>query len=97
MHKELIVPRAETGDLLAPTEIVAHAHAAGLQVHAWTFRAENAFLPPALRSSSDPAATGDAIGEYEAFLRLGVDGLFTDQPELAVAARRDVIARRAAG
>jgi len=28
---------------------VRHAHEAGLAVHAWTFRAENAFLPPPTR------------------------------------------------
>ena len=43
--------------------LVAEAHRAGLAVHAWTFRAENAFLGEAYRCSADPAAHGDLAGE----------------------------------
>src|SRR4051794_24042127 len=65
---------------------VAQAHAAGLLVHPYTFRRENAFLPPELRSSQDPAEPGDLAGELERFLALGVDGVFTDNADIAVAA-----------
>jgi len=71
---------------LVTAELVRAAHAAGLEVHPYTFRRENAFLPAELRSSADPAAVGDWRGEYERFLAMGVDGLFTDNPDLAVAA-----------
>jgi glycerophosphoryl diester phosphodiesterase len=67
-------------------EYVAAAHAAGLAVHPFTFRRENQFLPADLRSSDDPAAVGDWRAEYERFAALGVDGVFTDNPDLAVAA-----------
>lgn len=70
-----------------PTSFVRDAHRAGLVVHPYTFRNENAFLPPALRSSDDPAAYGNAFAEYEQFFALGVDGLFSDNSDTAVEAR----------
>jgi len=85
--KSLILPVGADGALGAPTRLVEHAHASGLDVHAWTFRAENAFLPPALRSSADPAAHGDVGAEIAAFLAAGIDGFFIDQPALGVRAR----------
>jgi glycerophosphoryl diester phosphodiesterase len=71
---------------LVDRDFVEAAHDAGLAVHPWTFRNENTFLPPELRSSDDPAAYGDAFAEYERFLALGVDGLFTDNTDTAVEA-----------
>ncbi|MEA2169740.1 MAG: glycerophosphoryl diester phosphodiesterase, partial [Solirubrobacteraceae bacterium] len=66
---------------------VRDAHAAGLEVHPFTFRRENRFLPEELRSSGDPAGIGDWLAEYERYYALGVDGVFSDNPDLAVAAR----------
>ena len=85
--KARIVPRDAAGRSLPPTSLVADAHAAGLLVHPWTFRAENEFLPAERRRGNDPAAHGDAVGEIAAFLDLGVDGVFTDFADVAVAAR----------
>ncbi|HZV85876.1 MAG TPA: glycerophosphodiester phosphodiesterase [Brevundimonas sp.] len=87
--KALIVPRAPDGRSLAPTSFVADAHRAGLLVHPWTFRAENIFLPLERRSGTDPAAKGDMAGEIDAFLALGIDGLFTDHPAAAAIARKE--------
>ena len=67
------------GVLLAARE--AHAH--GLFVHAWTFRAENAFLPAEFRSAAGPAAHGDLGAELARYRSLGIEGLFTDHPALA--------------
>ncbi len=89
--KTRIVPRDAAGRSLAPTSLVADAHAAGLVVHPWTFRAENAFLPLELRHGEDPAARGDAIAEIAQFFALGVDGIFADSPAIAVAARAGVM------
>lgn len=92
VHKDLVIPRDPAGCLTAPTNLVASAHRAGLRVHAWTFRAENPFLPTDLRIG-DPADPGFARrsgnwgAEYAAFYATGIDGVFSDQPELAVAAR----------
>jgi glycerophosphoryl diester phosphodiesterase len=91
-NKSLIIPRDAAGNLLAPTTLVSDAHDAGLIVHAWTFRGENNFLPTNLRKGdpADPAYLlqfGDWQAEYDAFFDTGLDGLFADQPGLAVAAR----------
>lgn len=94
IEKSLVLPLTPQGTLGEPTPLVADAHAAGLDVHAWTFRAENAFLPPALRSGGDPAAQGDLAAEIAAFLAAGIDGLFIDQPALGVRARAAFMASR---
>jgi glycerophosphoryl diester phosphodiesterase len=85
--KNRVIPVAADGSLGAPTTFVRDAHAVDLLVHPYTIRAENAFLPPALRSSAAPADYGDVLAELEAFYDAGVDGVFTDQPDLAVVAR----------
>jgi glycerophosphoryl diester phosphodiesterase len=71
-----------------PASLVADAHAAGLRVHPWTYRAENAFLPDHFRRGDDPAAHGDVAGEIRAALALGIDGFFTDYPLIGVDTRR---------
>ena len=86
--KALVIPRDAAGKSMAPTTVVADAHAAGLKVHPWTFRAENYFLPAELRSGENPAAHGDIVAEIKQFYRLGVDGVFSDFPGVAVQARR---------
>ncbi|QEL26460.1 glycerophosphodiester phosphodiesterase [Bosea sp. F3-2] len=65
--------------LIAPTNVVKDAHAAGLLVHTWTFRSE----PKRLASDFK----GDAAAEYKAFFALGIDGLFSDFSDQAVKAR----------
>ena len=93
--KNQIVPRDDDANLLEPTTLVDDAHEAGLLVHPYTFRNENTFLPADFRQG-DPAAdgylraTGDAPAEYELFFSLGVDGLFSDNPDTAVATRTNL-------
>jgi len=70
-----------------PTTLVADAHRAGLLVHPYTFRNERRRL--AVDYRNDPAA------EYLQFYRLGVDGVFSDFPDTAVAARADFLRERA--
>jgi glycerophosphoryl diester phosphodiesterase len=86
--KNQIIPRNADGTLGAPSPLVANAHAAGLVLHPYTFRAENQFLPVDYRTGTDPTAYGRAIDEQLAFLRAGIDGLFTDQADIGVLSRQ---------
>ena len=82
----MVIPTVD-GGLGPATALVSDAHAAGLAVHPWTVRAENAFLPPKLRTGTDPMVHGDVDALYHALYAAGVDGLFSDFPGLAVKAR----------
>jgi glycerophosphoryl diester phosphodiesterase len=82
-----IIPRNPDGTLGTPTSLVADAHAAGLALHPYTFRAENFFLPTELKVGTDPTWYGKAIDEQVTYLRTGIDGLFTDQADIGVLAR----------
>lgn len=65
--------------LAEPGDLVERAHARGLKVHTWTFRNEQR------RLASDYA--GNPVNEYLQFYRLGIDGVFSDFADTAVAAR----------
>ena len=64
---------------LPATDVVANAHKAGLVVHPYTFRNE-----PRRLVSDDK---GDPKAEYRRIYELGVDGVFSDFPDTAKAAR----------
>jgi glycerophosphoryl diester phosphodiesterase len=87
--KSYIVPRDAGGRSQAPTRFVQDAHAARLQVVPYTFRAENTFLPAELRIGTVPSDYGDFKAELSQFIKLGVDGLFTDNADIAKAVRDD--------
>ncbi len=75
--------------VLAPegaTALVGRAHDAGLQVHVWTLRMENQFLPDSFRRADDPEGHGDFAGYVQAIVAAQVDGFFTDFPSQARAA-----------
>jgi glycerophosphoryl diester phosphodiesterase len=65
--------------LALPTSLVRRAHRRGLDVHTWTFRNEPHRLASDYR--------GDPLAEYKLFFALGVDGVFSDFTDTAVAAR----------
>lgn len=71
----------------SPTPLVANAHAAGLRVHVWTFRAENFFLSVGLKIGEDPTAHGNVDEAIRRQLELGIDGFFTDFPAFGVTVR----------
>lgn len=97
-----VIPRNADGTLGSPTALVPDAHGAGLLVHPYTFRAENAFLPVDYRVTVPPAGApvptdyGRAIDEQVSYLEAGVDGVFTDQSDIGVVARSIVAARAGA-
>lgn len=69
------------------TDLVKKAHALGLFVHAWTFRDDEAraFAPA---DAADCGGSGTAAqAELEAAFRAGVDGVFADFPDTAIAVR----------
>ena len=70
-----------------PSTLVADAHAAGLRVHPWTFRAENFFLPASLRTGINPRGHGRLSDDIRRYLDLGIDGFFTDFTAIGVEAR----------
>lgn len=82
VYKTMVMSEGPGGGLV-PTSLVADAHAAGLKTHAWTFRAENLFLPAIFRKGDDPSRHGDLAGEITAYVDAGVDGLFCDHTDLA--------------
>ena len=64
-----------------PTSLVADAKAAGLDVHAWTVRPENEFLPAMLRTGDDPKGKGCGDVRLAQMLKgAGVAGVFSDGP-----------------
>jgi hypothetical protein len=67
-----------------PTSLVDDAHAAGLLVHPYTFRSDDYYLLADYK--------GNPELEYEQFIRLGVDGYFTDFVDDGVAAKDKVTA-----
>ncbi len=85
--KALLIPRNADGTTATPTSLAADAHAVGLAIFCWTFRAENMFLAADFWRGHHPAEHGDAAAEYRAFYALGVDAVFSDHPADAVAAR----------
>jgi glycerophosphoryl diester phosphodiesterase len=65
--------------LLPPSGLVERAHAHGLLIHTWTFRNEQHRLLSDFK--------GNPVNEYLHFYGLGVDGVFSDFPNTAFAAR----------
>ena len=70
------------------TALVGRAHDAGLQVHVWTLRMENGFLPEQYQRPGDMEGRGDFDGYVRAVAATGVDALFSDFPRQARAALR---------
>ena len=86
IDKELLLTTDDAG-VPTTTDLVARAHAAGLLVYCWTLRAENRFLMPQHRSGGSKLAFGDWVREFELIMSSGVDGVFADQPDLALEVR----------
>jgi glycerophosphoryl diester phosphodiesterase len=79
-----IIPLAADGTLGQPTALVHDAHAAGLELHPYTFRPENFFQAKNFWQGSDPKTfnAGGSIAEIRAYLDAGIDAFFTDDPAL---------------
>jgi glycerophosphoryl diester phosphodiesterase len=91
-----VVPLNPDGTVGRPTTLVRDAHRLDMEVHPWTVRPENRFLPTNFQqgdrqSAEFVRATGDVTGWLAMLYRLGVDGVFCDDPAIAVAARTEVL------
>ncbi len=66
------------------SRLVDEAHAAGLRVIVYTFRPENHFLEDAYRGEGGATARHDlgSVRQIRAYLALGIDAFFTDDPAL---------------
>ena len=91
-----VIPRSPDGTLGAPTRLVEDAHAAGLRVVPYTLRPENSFLPLDFQTSTagvvDPAAYGRVLDYAVELFETGIDGIFTDAPDIGVVARERFLA-----
>ncbi|MFI2782890.1 glycerophosphodiester phosphodiesterase family protein [Streptomyces sp. ALB3] len=77
----------DKSSLVPLSTLLEDAHAAGLKVGAYTFRAENRYLPAEYRRGAAPNDFGDAFAEYAFHFGRGVDAVVTDFPDLAATAR----------
>jgi glycerophosphoryl diester phosphodiesterase len=87
VNKRLILRLDAAGAAVGVTDLVDRAHAVGLSVFCWTLRAENLFLARNFKRGASRGAFGDWMSEFQLILRSGVDGVFADQPDLALRAR----------
>lgn len=80
----MIIPLGKSGELAQPSELVEHAHQAGLRIEPWTFRPENRFLAADFQNQAGPDHRNEAgsVAEMKRYLSVGIDGFFTDDPAL---------------
>ena len=76
-HKDYIIQKDSAGKMM-PSKLVKLAHAQGLKVFPYTFRSDT------LREEYK----GDPLAEYQLAYTAGVDGVFSDFPDVAVQARK---------
>ena len=76
-NKGMILQLQPSGEFKKMSDLVNLAHQAGLKVHPWTFRVEELKI---IVPNIDPKA------ELVELYKLGVDGIFTDFPDLSVEA-----------
>jgi glycerophosphoryl diester phosphodiesterase len=79
--KVYIVGSDPDGNIKKTTDLIARAHAHGLLIHTWTFRDD------AYPNGDVSGYKGGPIDEYLTFYTMGIDGVFSDFPGTAWAAR----------
>jgi glycerophosphoryl diester phosphodiesterase len=82
-----LVLAAKHDHTMGTTDLVPRIRDFGLEAYAWTLRAENRFLPKSLRRGIRGREHGDWMREFQLVMKSGLDGVFADQPDLAIRAR----------
>jgi glycerophosphoryl diester phosphodiesterase len=87
VDKALLLSTDARGNVTGNTDLAHRARSAGLESYTWTLRAENSFLEKNFRRGMRARSFGHWEREFHAVMRSGVDGVFADQPDLALRAR----------
>jgi glycerophosphoryl diester phosphodiesterase len=87
VDKNLLLEVDAAGAAIGTTDLARRARGAGLETYAWTLRAENQFLAKNFRRGPRARKLGHWEREFALIMRTGVDGVFADQPDLALRAR----------
>jgi glycerophosphoryl diester phosphodiesterase len=84
-----LAPDLTNRSVTLATSLVAAAHRHRLLVHVFTFSDDTvpASLPPGYARPTDLPTLAAPLAEYRAYFTLGVDGVFSDNPEVAAQAR----------
>lgn len=82
-----MIVRQDAAGTAQSSELVDLAHSAMLEVYTWTLRPENRYLLPTHRSGAGQGHHGDWWSEFALIMGTGIDGVFADHPDLAVAVR----------
>jgi glycerophosphoryl diester phosphodiesterase len=87
------------GNTLYPTTLVKDAHDLGLKVHVWTLRVDgtnNEYTNPQYNTDVT-AFKNDPKEMYRAFIEAGVDGYFTDFPDIGVEVKEEYLNKKDTG
>jgi glycerophosphoryl diester phosphodiesterase len=87
VDKRMLLVSDAAGTVTGTNDLVERTHAAGLTVFCWTLRAENNFLAKNFHESGGAKEYGAWLDEFQLIMRTGLDGVFADQPDLAIEAR----------
>ena len=87
VEKSLLLETDNAGAVTGTTDLAERARSAGLETYTWTLRAENQFLEKNFRRGPRARDLGHWEREFVTLMRTGVDGVFADQPDLALRAR----------
>jgi glycerophosphoryl diester phosphodiesterase len=87
VEKSLLLETDGSGAVTGTTDLAMRARSAGLETYVWTLRAENRFLEKNFRRGPRARDLGHWEREFVTLMRTGVDGVFADQPDLALRAR----------
>jgi glycerophosphoryl diester phosphodiesterase len=87
VDKSLLLKTDAHGSAKETTDLIDRAHDLGLETYTWTLRGENQYLAKNFRRGLRQRDHGDWASEFRMLMQTGVDGVFADQPDLAIRVR----------